>query len=230
MQPPLQPEFFAILGINLFIATSLLTCLLDKHLPWMLPYMYQVAALAGFGHLMVSKEFLAVFGDYMRFWYSFIYLLVALTNIVAVNIYLGLVKKQATLSKAFLGVFTIPATIVSAFFVSNYVDVATHPLIMLPAVAPEFVFVAIIAFDTLVVGVGTYIFFKPKWWHIALGVCAMVVGASFYVFIQPIWGSSAFVVCAIALGIACIMVLGASIYVLLRLWWEALNEKRNKRR
>lgn len=32
----LQPEFFVLLGIDLFLAISPLSCLLDKHLPWQL--------------------------------------------------------------------------------------------------------------------------------------------------------------------------------------------------
>ncbi|MGQ9625259.1 MAG: hypothetical protein ACUVT9_07840, partial [Candidatus Bathycorpusculaceae bacterium] len=93
MASPLQPEFFALLGIDLFLAISLLTCLLDRHFPWQLPYVYQLAALAGFGQLLVSREFVASFGEYMRFWYSLLYLVVALANIVAVNVYLGVMKK-----------------------------------------------------------------------------------------------------------------------------------------
>lgn len=81
MATPLQPEFFLLLGIDLFLAISLLSCLIDKHLPWQLPYLYQVASLAGFGQLIVAKEFMALFGDYMRFWFSMLYLLIALANI-----------------------------------------------------------------------------------------------------------------------------------------------------
>ncbi|MDH5782729.1 MAG: hypothetical protein OEZ35_03585, partial [Candidatus Bathyarchaeota archaeon] len=62
----MQPEFFALLGVNVFLAISLLTCLLDKYFPGSIPYMYQLAALTGFGQLLISKEFLSVFGNYMR--------------------------------------------------------------------------------------------------------------------------------------------------------------------
>jgi len=66
---------------------------LDERFPKGIPYVYQIAALAGFGNLMVSKDFLIVFGEYMRFWYCFLYLVVALGNTVAINLYLGIVKK-----------------------------------------------------------------------------------------------------------------------------------------
>ncbi|MEA2089727.1 MAG: hypothetical protein U9O89_03090, partial [Thermoproteota archaeon] len=154
MSPPLQPEFFALLGIDIFLAVSLLTCLLDKHFPTMLPYMYQIAALAGFGHLLVSREFMSLFDGYMRFWYSIIYLVVALANVAAVNVYLLVWKKLRTVAQAFLYIVTVPVVAVSAFFVSNYAGVASHPLLLLPPVSSEWMFVAVVAFDTFVVGVG----------------------------------------------------------------------------
>lgn len=99
---------------------SLLTCLLDDRLPKAIPYMYQIAAFIGFVHLLISREFMAMFGEYMRFWYCFIYLLVALANIVAVNIYFAVVKKQWDLAKVWSGAVTFPTILVSVFFVSNY--------------------------------------------------------------------------------------------------------------
>ena len=74
----------------------------------------------GFGHLMVSKEFLLVFGEYMRFWYCFFYLIVALANIVAVNIYLAVPKGLYTIAKVWSGAITFPSILISAFFVFQY--------------------------------------------------------------------------------------------------------------
>jgi hypothetical protein len=87
--PPLMPEFFLLLAIDIFLAVSLLTCLLDKHFPTALSYIYQLAALIGFGNLLVSREFLQIFDEYMRFWYSIIYLAIGLPNVAAVNLYLS---------------------------------------------------------------------------------------------------------------------------------------------
>jgi len=225
----LQPEFFALLGIDLFLAISLLTCLLDRHFPWQLPYLYQLAALAGFGQLLVSKEFMTFFDGYMRFWYSLLYLVVALANIVAVNVYLGALKKLITYAKVFAVTVTFPALALTTFFLTNYAEVAVHPLIIAPPMTPEATFVAIVAFDTLVVGIGTYIFFKPKWWYIALGAGVLVTAVSFYALTRPPWGKAAFVVSAIALAIACVLVLGISIYVLARIWVDASKERKRKK-
>jgi len=229
MPSPLQPELFALLGIDLFLAVSLLVCLLDKHFPWQLPYLYQIAALAGFGQLMVSREFLLVFDEYMRFWYSAIYMVVALGNIVAVNVYLAIAKKLVTYAKALTFGFTLPAFTLAVFFVSNYAGVASHPLVIVPPMSWEATFIAIVAFDTFVVGLGTYIFFKPKWWYVALGAGTAITGASVYAFLKPSWGEAAFLSSAIALGVACVLVLGVSVYVLARIWVDALKERRRRK-
>ena len=229
MPSPLQPEFFALLGIDLFLAVSLLTCLLDRHFPWHLPYLYQLAALAGFGQLLVSKEFMASFDMYMRFWYSLLYLIVALANIVAVNAYLGVIKKLVNYAKVFMFTVTFPALTLAALFLSSYADIAMHPLILVPQPSWEATFIGIVAFDTLVVGTGIYVFFKPKWWYIALGAGTAVTGASVYAFFRPSWGTAAFVISAIALAIACVLILVVSAYVLVRIWIETLKERKKRK-
>jgi hypothetical protein len=229
MPSPLQPEFFALLGIDLFLAISLLTCLLDRHFPWQLPYIYQLAALAGFGQLLVSKEFITFFGEYMRFWYSLIYLVVALANIIAVNMYLGIMKKLLNYAKVFMFTVTFPALTLAVFFLSNYAEVAVHPLVMTPQMSWEATFIGIVAFDTLVVGFGTYVFFKPKWWYIAFGAGTAITGASVYALYKPSWGEATFVVSAIGLAIACVIILGVSVYVLARIWKDTLKERKRKK-
>jgi hypothetical protein len=229
MPSPLQPEFFALLGIDLFLAISLLTCLLDRHFPWHLPYLYQLAALAGFGQLIVSKEFIMLFDEYMRFWYSLLYLIVALANIVAVNMYLGIMKKLLNYAKVFMFTVTFPAVFLTAFFLSNYAEVAVHPLVMVPQMSWEATFIGIVAFDTFVVGLGTYVFFKPKWWYIALGAGTAITGASAYALVKPSWGTTAFITSAVALAIACVLVLGVSVFVLARIWIDALRERKRRK-
>ncbi|MBS7616950.1 hypothetical protein KEJ45_07120 [Candidatus Bathyarchaeota archaeon] len=229
MPSPLQPEFFALIGIDLFLAMSLLTCLLDRHFPWQLPYVYQLAALAGFGHLLVSREFMLAFGDYMRFWYSLIYLAIALANIVAVNVYLGIIKKLANYAKIFMAAVTLPTLTLAVFFISNYAEIATHPLVMVPQFGWETTFVGIVAFDTLVVGLGTYLFFKPKWWYIAIGAGTAIIGAAAYAYYRPSWGEAAFVASAATLAIACAIVLVVGAYILVKIWMETLKERRKRK-
>jgi len=106
---------------------------LDDRVPKAIPYIYQIAALVGYGHLLISKEFFVIFGEYMRFWYCFIYLIVGLANIVAINIYFAVVRRQWTLAKIWSGAVTFPTVVISTFFVSNYTSIqqATLPLLTL---------------------------------------------------------------------------------------------------
>ncbi len=228
MASPLQPEFFLLLGIDLFLAISLLACLLDKHLPWQLPYLYQVASLAGFGQLIVAKEFMTLFDGYMRFWFSLLYMTVALVNIIAINAYLGIIKKLLNYAKAFLLAVTFPSFSVAVFFLASYANVSTHPMAIMPQFSWEATFIGIVAFDICVIGFGTYLFFKPKWWYIAIGSGAGIAGATIYALYNPLSGSGVFVASAIALAISCTLVLAVSVYILVRLWKETLREKNRK--
>lgn len=116
----LQPEFFALLGTDLFLALSLLTCLLDNRFPKAIPYIYQAAALVGFGHLLASRDLLGGFGEYTRFWYCLFYLTVALANIVGVNVYLAAIKRQYKIARLWSGIVTFPSMMISIFFVAQY--------------------------------------------------------------------------------------------------------------
>jgi hypothetical protein len=220
-----MPEFFVLLGIDIFLAVSLLTCLFDKHFPPMLSYIYQLAALIGFGQLLVSKEFLPIFEEYTRFWYSIIYLAIGLTNIAAVNIYLAFTKKQITIAKVFLGAVTVPVYLVSALFMNNYAQTATYSVLAIPSLSAGSFFIAVVALDTLVVGVGVYIFLRPKLLHVTAVGTAIITAAGLYTLFRPEWQNVAFLTFAVLLGVACVVVLGASIFILLRLWRETKKQK-----
>ena len=120
MPEAILPELFILLSIDLFLLLSLLTCLLEERFPKALPYVYQIAALVGFTHLLVSKEFFTIFGEYMRFWYNFFYLIVALANILATNIYLAVLRKQWALAKGWFGAISFPTISISALLVTDY--------------------------------------------------------------------------------------------------------------
>jgi hypothetical protein len=199
----LLPEFFALFGIDLFLMISLLTCLLEERFPKVVPYIYQIAALAGFGHLMISKDFLIVFGEYMRFWYCFLYLVVALANTVAINLYLGIVKKLLNYAGVFMFTVTLPALSLAILFLFDYAEAAVNPPIMVPQLFGEDALIAIIALATFMTGLGASIFFKPKSWHVALGAGTIVTSASLYTLFKPAWGGAAFMTLATALATAC---------------------------
>jgi hypothetical protein len=115
----LLPEFFLFLGVDLFVALSLLTCIMDFFRRGV-PYLYEAAAIFGYVNLLISKEFLSTWGEYMRFSYCFLYLALALVNIVGINAYLLVSRKQWGLAKVFASAVTFPTILISAFFFSLY--------------------------------------------------------------------------------------------------------------
>jgi hypothetical protein len=224
-----MPEFFMLLGIDFFLAISLLTCIFDRYFPDKLAYLYQLVALAGFGQLLVTRGFMSSFADYMRFWYSFIYLAISVVNIAILNAYLLFYKKAKTIGKIFSIVATAPTLIISIMFLSNYAIEASHPIVALPQVPLTLMFISVFAFDTLVVSVGVYALIRPKLWQLVLPAVALLIGGAAFVSVKPMLGEASFIAGAIyiyiLLGIACVGVLGAGVYVLLRFWLEKRKKK-----
>ncbi len=116
-----------LLGIDIFLAMSLLSALLDDDLPSSLQYLFQGAAIVGLGQLFMSQGFIngGIFGrdpsDPTRFWVSVIYLASAVSNVIGLNVYIAAVRRKMTLASAFLGTVTVPTLMTSALFVSSFV-------------------------------------------------------------------------------------------------------------
>ena len=124
----LLPEFFMMLGIDIFLAMSLLTALLDNDFPQSLQYLFQGGAILGLGQLFISQGFITngIFtrdpGDATRFWISVVYLVSALSNVIGLNIYLGFIRRRVALATTFSGTVTVPTVMTSLFFVSSFID------------------------------------------------------------------------------------------------------------
>lgn len=161
MASPLQPEFFALLGLNIFLALSLLACLLERNFPAILPYVYQSAALFGFGQLWVTKEFLPIFGDDMRLWYHLIYLSVAIANVIAIDLYIAFRNKQKILSWIYSGTVVLPLVLVSLFFVSVYTNSMPLSLPPLPPISFQSVYL-LLALCIGVLAIGIMTSTKPR--------------------------------------------------------------------
>jgi hypothetical protein len=83
-------------------------------------YLYEAAAVFGYVNMFMSREFMATFGEYMRFSYSFLYLALGLANVVGINVYLIASKKAWGTAKVFASCVTFPTVLISAFFFSLY--------------------------------------------------------------------------------------------------------------
>jgi hypothetical protein len=116
----IQPELFALAGVFLFLALSLLTYFGEDRFPRKLPYIYQVAASLGLLFLVVSRFILPELEESTRLWYCYGYLIAVLANTVGTNIYLAVPKRQYKISKKWSAAVTFPSILISSFFVAQY--------------------------------------------------------------------------------------------------------------
>src|SRR5438309_586118 len=114
----LAPEFFVLLGINVFLAASVITALLDRHLPSILQYLFQGAAGAGLGELLLSQEVTSA----TRVWASIVYLAFALSSLVALNIRLAIVRRGMNIASILSQMMTVPVVMISALFLSSFLE------------------------------------------------------------------------------------------------------------
>src|SRR5438034_5839193 len=112
----LVPEFFVLLGIDIFLCMSLLSAFLDEDLPSRLQYLLQIAAIVGLGELLISQGFV----DLTRFWVSFAYLASALSSVVGLNAYLAVARRRMDMASTFSGTITVPTLMISAAFITSF--------------------------------------------------------------------------------------------------------------
>ena len=114
----LAPEFFVLLGISIFLAVSVISALLDHHLPSILQYLFQGAAGAGLGELLLSQGL----SSPTRVWAGIVYLAFALSSLVGVNIRLAIVRREMNIASIFSQMMTIPVVMISALFLSSFLE------------------------------------------------------------------------------------------------------------
>jgi len=157
---PFPPELLLFIGIDFFVALSLLATLVEKAFPTMLPYLYHVATLAGFGQIWVNYAFLLPFVE-ARFWGCLLYLLAALLNIGGVNFYIAFRKEMISVAGMFLSLFTIPSFSISLFFVSAYVNGVPIPMPWLPIIPIESLYF-VLFFCIILLGLSVAVYIRPS--------------------------------------------------------------------
>jgi len=112
----LAPEFFVLLGTSIFLAVSVICALIDRHLPSILQYLFQGAAGAGLGELLLSQGL----SSPTRVWAGIVYLAFALSSLVGVNIRLAIVRRGMNIASIFSQMMTVPVVMISALFLSSF--------------------------------------------------------------------------------------------------------------
>jgi hypothetical protein len=141
----LQPELFALVGIGVFLALSLLTYLLEGRFPKKLPFIYQIGAFLGFLCLVVSRFVFFGFDESVRLWYCYSYLIAALTNIIGTNVWLVFPKRQFRISRILSMAVTLPLVFAAALFVTEY---GFGQTMMWPLIQQASMFASVVALDT----------------------------------------------------------------------------------
>ena len=114
------------MGIVVFLAISLLCALLDDDLPSRLPSLFQGGAIAGLGALLISQGFInsGIFGrspiDSGRVWISVVYLALAFSSVVGLNVYIAVARRKMVLALTFSGTVTAPTFMISAILISSF--------------------------------------------------------------------------------------------------------------
>lgn len=114
----LAPEFFVLLGIDIFLAVSIVSAILDRQLSSILQYLFQCAAGAGLAELLLGQGLTAA----ARVWAGIIYLAFALSSLVGLNIRLAIVRRRMSIAPIFSQMMTVPVIMVSALFLSSFLQ------------------------------------------------------------------------------------------------------------
>src|SRR5437879_8861897 len=95
---------------------SVISALLDRHLPSILQYLFQGAAGAGLGELLLSQGL----SSPTRVWAGIVYLAFALSSLVGVNIRLAIIRRGMNIASTFSQMMTVPVVMISALFLSSF--------------------------------------------------------------------------------------------------------------
>jgi len=139
----LLPEFFTLLGIEIFAAMSLVSVLLDRDIPSSVQWLFQGAAGLGLGQLVVTEGFgTSSVIDASRFWISIFYLILSVCSVAGLNVYLAAVRRKTAIASVFSGTITTPTVSISILSVSSYlsgVDVSFTPITIVILIVPALI-------------------------------------------------------------------------------------------
>jgi hypothetical protein len=160
MVPNAPPEIFMFMGINVFLVMSFSISIFEEQFPKPLPYILQIAALAGFGQIWMNYSLFSASID-TRFWGSLFYLAMAIISVIVINTYVGVRKKKLSSAGILMGVFTIPVSAISFFVISEYTNGKPISMPMLPIVPLQFLG-AILVGSMIILGLSIYLYLKPE--------------------------------------------------------------------
>jgi hypothetical protein len=148
----LLPEILGVIGIDVFMILSIITCMFD--FPPFIQYVYHIAAFVGLGELWINYAF--AFSEETRFFACLGYLLIGLANVVFVNWYVGARDKKIYWTTSLLGSVTIPSVLISFVATSCYVNKVPIELPWLPMI-PFQLIASILVVCAIIVAVSMFL-------------------------------------------------------------------------
>ena len=154
------PELLILYALDMFLVLSIVTCLFDSHFPVAVPYFFQLLAIAGTGHMYMSRVFEGMFTVESRFWYSIFYLGAYLASSFAVSAYLFLIKRSAPKGLMFFGGCTFPSTVFGGYIISVFKNELPIPWFLSSDFASSWMSVMLL-FSFMLLFAGVAMFFDP---------------------------------------------------------------------
>jgi hypothetical protein len=131
MTPPFPPQFFILLGIDVFLGGSILVVLFDKEFPNGLPYILDFGALIGFVQLLIVPGYLSDFPTQIQFYYSIAFATMAVLSLVGCSLYV--IVRHKTFVGGILTVSgALPSTLALLYFGSAWVNNTQVPISVIP--------------------------------------------------------------------------------------------------
>jgi len=154
------PELLILYALDMFLVLSIVTCLFDSHFPVAVPYFFQLLAIAGTGHMYLSRVFEEMFTVESRFWYSIFYLGAYLASSFAVSAYLFLIKRSAPKGLMFFGGCTFPSTVFGGYIISVFKNELPIPWFLSSDFASGWMSILLL-FSFMLLFAGVAMFFDP---------------------------------------------------------------------
>ena len=161
MTVPFPPQFFILLGIDVFLGEAILTVMFDEHFPTGLPYILEASALLGFVQLVLGPQYLTGYPTEVQFYYCMAYAIIAVASVLASNLYLAFVRGRMRLGGFFAIAGSIPSCLFLAFFASAFVNGVSVPLPLLPLMPLSVIYAAFFG-ATIIIIVAMVIIVRGK--------------------------------------------------------------------
>jgi len=150
MLPPFPPQFFVLLGIDIFLGGSIATVAFDESFPAGLPYILDFGAIAGFIQLLLGPGYIDGYPSEMQFYYCAAFAVIAVVSVLGCNLYILIIRgKRAAGSILAVGA-TAPSLLATVFFVSAYVNGAYVSLPIMPLLPWDLVWGAFLGASSLI--------------------------------------------------------------------------------